>query len=357
MEIIRAKLSPDALYPPYLRYDATANTVQQTADGGTTWVNAPALDPRHADTFRKQASTSGAAQCDAAARIVGLWKESLEGLYQTGNAIQFASTALAVGLALVPDVGILVDLFLIAGDVLVTLVVSDIEAAFTDAVWHGVQCIIDENISANGQVSATQETNILEAIATAYPGTIYNTLVELNSMFGEVLMSNAGVERTETGDCSTCTTCANKSENFTTYPNALTTIANATFTLANGTRCGGVYDATVGRTAPGSAKSNSVPPFTDAQQVNAVIDLGEGCTVTGVDMWALPTELNYNVYMDLWDATGAYIAGFAQHVSTGALAWTEFHWTASATNVRYIGYAAVTDIGQTVWIDDLSLMV
>jgi len=46
--------------------------------------------------------------------------------------------------------------------------------------------------------------DIMTDINTTYPGTVYNVLYQLRGLYGEVQLSNAGVVRTEMGDCDAC---------------------------------------------------------------------------------------------------------------------------------------------------------
>lgn len=204
MQVIRKKLSSSEVSNPNLRYDPTCNCIQQTTDGGTSWVDQPGADVRHNDAWRLPASSSPDARCDAAARIVAAWQAVLEQLYQTTNVSIFASGVLQILLLLAGGAGVLIDLIILVLEGLITIGVSNIQAAFTSDVWDGIQCIIYCNIGDDGQVSEEQRQAILDDVAVQYPGTVYNTLVLLQDLFGEVLMSNAGVERTETGDCDEC---------------------------------------------------------------------------------------------------------------------------------------------------------
>ena len=49
MEIVRKYLTPDEVSPANIRTNPTTGEVEISPDGGTTWNDAPQLDPRHAD--------------------------------------------------------------------------------------------------------------------------------------------------------------------------------------------------------------------------------------------------------------------------------------------------------------------
>jgi len=204
MLVVRKKLTQNEISAAALRYNTSCDCVQQSPDNGATWIDVPQADPRHAAGYRLPASTSPDAQCDAAARIVGAWRDTLTTLYASVNAATFATQVLGILLTLAGGVGVLLDLIFQVLSALVTIGVADIEAAFTEEQWHSIQCIIDCHIGADGQVSAGEAAAILADIASTQPAIVYNVLVELEQLFGEVLMSNAGVERSETGDCADC---------------------------------------------------------------------------------------------------------------------------------------------------------
>lgn len=204
MFVVRKKLSPDEISPSTLRYNPDCDCIQQTPDNGTTWVDVPAADPRTAPGFALPTPGAGSMPCDASARIVGAWEDTLTLLYSTINAAAFASGVLAILLTLAGGVGILLDLIFGVLEVLISIGVADIQAAFTPEQWHTIQCIIDCHIEPDGSVTADDAAAILSDIAASQPTIVYNVLVELINLFGNVLMNNAGVERSETGDCSDC---------------------------------------------------------------------------------------------------------------------------------------------------------
>lgn len=204
MFLIRKKLSAAEILPANRRYNPTTDTFEYTPDGGTTWVEDPASDPRHSDIFRLPALTGEDARCDAAARIAAAWEETLNTFIQSVNAAQFAVAVLTLILLFLGPVGVLLDAALTIGGALILIGVSNIAAAFTTEVWEQITCIIYDHIGADGQVSAAQSADIMTDINAQFSSVISGTLGNLVQLYGEVLMSNAGVERDETGDCSGC---------------------------------------------------------------------------------------------------------------------------------------------------------
>lgn len=204
MQIVRKQLAETDIAPTNTRYVYATDSVQSTPDGGVTWVDNSASDPRNSDAARMPPLTTSNAQCDAAARIVGAFQTLLDGLYQSINAANFATDVVQVILLLFPPAGWIIDAILLVGDALITLGVASIQAAFTSEVWDGILCIIYSNIDANGQMSDAQLTEILSEIDSTYGGIIASTIDNLVRLFGTAGLSNAGVERTETGDCQPC---------------------------------------------------------------------------------------------------------------------------------------------------------
>lgn len=204
MKIIRMELTENEVSPPNLRYDDGCDCIQQTPDGGTTWVDVPEADPRHANGFRMPPLSGEDARCDAAAREVAAWREVYNTFISSTTAAQFATIILNALLLLAGGVGVLLALLFLAFDALIFIGKEEMEAAFDDDVWDGIMCIIYCHIAEDGSISQEQLDAIYSDIFALYPGTIYNTLIEIGHLFGEVLLSNASVERSETGDCDEC---------------------------------------------------------------------------------------------------------------------------------------------------------
>lgn len=204
MKVIRSELSANAVSPTNLRYNATCDCIQQTPDGGTTWVDVPEADPRHADGFRLPPLSGPDARCDAAAREVAAWREVYDTFIASTDVGQFATIILNILLLLAGGVGVLIGLLFLVFEALIFIGKENMEAAFDDDVWDAISCIVYCHIGSDGSVSQPELDAIYADILAVYPGVIYNTLIEIGHLFGEVLISNASVERDETGDCTGC---------------------------------------------------------------------------------------------------------------------------------------------------------
>jgi hypothetical protein len=205
MKIVRKLLSSDEISSPATRYDPEGDVVQVTPDGGTTWTDVPEMDARHSDAARLPALTGETAQCDAAERMMQQLKVTVDGFVAAVSYVEAVSFLFSVFIVLADGLGaVLYAVAYIVAAALGVIGVSTIAAAFTSEVWDGIKCIILANIGVDGQMSAGQLADIMTAIDAQYPGTVYNTLYQLRGLYGEAQLSNAGVVRTETGDCTAC---------------------------------------------------------------------------------------------------------------------------------------------------------
>lgn len=210
MKMIRKKLDAAELDPPFQRYNNDTGEFQRSNDGGVTWIDDPLVDPRvNPGYLLPPASPSDTARCNGAYRMVLAWQDALTQLNGTVSAGEFALTMLGLLAALAGGVGLLADIFVAGFEAILTIGLSDVNAAFTSTLWDEIQCIFYCDISEDGSISENQLAKVIADIAAAHPGdAVINGAVNIfNSFYGAVLLSNASVERTDTGDCSGCTTC------------------------------------------------------------------------------------------------------------------------------------------------------
>lgn len=205
MEIVRKRLDADEVTPSGTRYDATADTIQVSGDGGTTWVDTPQLDPRHADNFRLPPLT-GDVQCDAAERMRNWIKDYLNGVVASVGLVQTVNAILAIVTLVTGGVGFIISLILAVAEALLAIGTTAISTNMTTAVYDELLCIILSNIDADGQMSAAQLNDIRTAVNSDIGGTAATILNLVFDTIGEVGLSNAAVNRTESGDCGACIT-------------------------------------------------------------------------------------------------------------------------------------------------------
>lgn len=212
MKIIRGRLSADDTQPKNARWDATCGCVQTTSDGGLTWIDDPAADPRHSVQYLMPILTGGDPQCDAAANAVKFVKDYIDGviiaLDEGVAGFTLASAAVTVWGLIFFEVGLLVDLFLALGAALAELGAIALTDAFAGSTYDDLLCLFYCAMDSSGQVSSSSFAVLSDAIAaSAIDTTAKTVLAFILSLMGEIGLSNAGSVGSETGDCSGCAAC------------------------------------------------------------------------------------------------------------------------------------------------------
>jgi len=204
MGIVRKLLTPDEVAAANTRYDSDCDCVQVTTDGGTTWTDAPGLNPRSQPAYRLPARGGADPRCDAAANMQDKLKsfvaQDVAGLAQ----FQLATALIGIVLIFLPEAGIIFDLFIAVAEAIITIGADAIEGAFTDAQWAIVLCILYCDIGSDGTVSSSQLSTIISDIETQCDSVVYDVLSLHLQMIGEVGLTNAGASGDVTGDCSSC---------------------------------------------------------------------------------------------------------------------------------------------------------
>lgn len=209
MELIRKELSSDEISPPGTRWNPDCNCVQQTPDGGTTWVDAPGLDPRSAPGFQLPPNPTENPQCDAAARMTAEVKELVDGFLTTSSTLQAVNALLAIILVVLPGYGILIDLLLVVAEALVAVGTVEIAEAMTDDVYLQLQCILEGVVNEDGTITQDEIDEAFEQVESTIGGIASTVIGEMMNTLGANGFSNAAASRSETGDCSACNPAAN----------------------------------------------------------------------------------------------------------------------------------------------------
>jgi len=204
MEIVRLKLTPDAVTPPAQRWDETTDEVQITPDGGATWYPDPALDPRTSSVYRQPARTGTDPKCDAAADMVATLQALINTAIDAIGTAQAANAILAIITVFTPGIGWLVKLVLAVVEAVLAIGSSVIDAAFTQIVYDDLLCIIYNNIDADGQMSDAQLADIYADIAATQDTTVQAVFGHFSTLLGAVGWSNAGATGESVGDCTAC---------------------------------------------------------------------------------------------------------------------------------------------------------
>lgn len=208
VDVVRGRLAYSDVSSPDVRYTGDPPVYQTTTDDGTTWVDNPTADPRHSDMARFPPLTHySGIECDTAARMSAQLKQCIQTMCDVADAAQ-AVTAL-LELILVPTglVGLMIDLFFTICNWIIDNGQETILAAFTDAVYDDITCTLRCYIEPDGTITQTKLDQAWEQIKSDHAGTVATVIDEVRFLFTDVVFSNAGVKRTETGDCSGCDDC------------------------------------------------------------------------------------------------------------------------------------------------------
>jgi len=204
MMIIRKRLATSEVSSPDFRTED--GVVQQTGDGGITWVDSPANDVRHADAWRLPPVVADDPKCQAAANmtrfLVNWFEELLPILSAAGSAWALLSTLILLFVVLGPFALVIIML-----DVAATLLgigATAIGSAFTTEVFDQLTCIFFDNIGGDGQVSAEQLESINDDVDAQIGGVAATVLHIIFALVGEVGVSNWGARGDAPADCDNC---------------------------------------------------------------------------------------------------------------------------------------------------------
>lgn len=203
--IVRKKLTADDIQPPGTRWNVDCDCIQVTPDHGTTWNDAPGLDPRSAPGYRLPPTPVDDPQCNAAANMVAALRKFVDADIQGASVFSLASSTLAAVLLFIPGIGIIVDAFLIAADIILGLGSLAITDAFTEEVYADLLCAFYCNIGPDGQMTDENLTALTAKIADDFDSVVQAVFGAHSSTMGAVGWSNAGVVGESTdADCSGC---------------------------------------------------------------------------------------------------------------------------------------------------------
>lgn len=207
LQVIRKELNPNEVYPDNLRYDGGCDCVQQTYDGGDTWVDQPGQDPRHSTTFLYPPITADDPRCQAASNMTAYFENVIGTAL---NVLAFGLDAIGVATTIMPlfiELGpfaILFELGLGLGSGLVSLGVDVINEEFSPEVYDALTCIFYCNIEANGSVTAEDLSAINAQIISDLNPDVQLIMGLAFLLMGEVGLSNAGTIGDAASDCDSC---------------------------------------------------------------------------------------------------------------------------------------------------------
>lgn len=210
VSVIRSRLTEESVVPPDVRYDTTGDEpiFQTTGDNGATWTDAPSADPRYNPAYMLPAQTyySGI-ECDVAARMSAQLKDTLDTFIASADAAQFATGLLALAVFPLGVAGWLLDAVLFVANALIDIGQANIESAFTSAVYDDFRCALHCRIGEDGRITQAALDDAYDELKVLHAGTVATTIDIIRAFYTDVPMTNAGVLRDETGDCSDCDPC------------------------------------------------------------------------------------------------------------------------------------------------------
>lgn len=206
LQVIRKKLDPAEVSPANQRYNSGGDSVQTTNDGGVTWVDTPASDPRHSPAFSLPPLTGTDVPCHAAANMRRFFEDfigtTLTALTEGLDALALATTLISIVFG---GFGLFIDLVIDLAAVLASAGDTAINAAFTPEVFDQLQCIFYCNVDSSGQVDAAALSNIEAQISSQIGGLVSVVMSACLFIMGEVGLSNSGVTTVNpSADCSGC---------------------------------------------------------------------------------------------------------------------------------------------------------
>lgn len=207
MNVVRKRLWSGEVSPDNLRYNEETDTVEETFDGGETWVERPLNDPRHAPQFRFPPLGGLDPKCQAAANMAA-WIENFieETLFMlAAGGVVISLVTLFVALCLTLGAWALVVGALIPiAQLLYDSGTTAISGAMTVEMFDILECILYCAIGDNGQVTAGQLADINAEIDAQIGGLAAAILHGMFYFMGEVGLSNAGTIGDAPADCDGC---------------------------------------------------------------------------------------------------------------------------------------------------------
>lgn len=191
-------------------YDADTDTITRTLDGGTTYTDAPQLDPRHSDSFRYPPNTASDPRCQSAANMVRWISDLIDQVVLVVDEAGTAEGLIAIMLPFLVELGpfgVLIDLVLALAFLLFSAGATAISAAFTSTVYDDMLCIFYCGVEDDGTVTATGLGLIKARIDAEIGGLVATVMDGMLFLMGEVGLSNAGATGDAPADCSGCASC------------------------------------------------------------------------------------------------------------------------------------------------------
>jgi len=213
VDVIRKRLSADEVTPANVRFippdeEHPDGQMQQTFDG-VTWVDAPALDPRHSPIYQfpPRGTPGDTTRCDAAANLAQALHTVIDILIAAPNVISAINSWLAYVVRFIPEIGFIIQILKYIYDLLETLK-PYLEDAFTTDVYDGIQCFMYCRMNDSGILDDAALSSLIADICAQYEETVCTVCQAiLQTWWSTVGCTNAAAIGSLTGDCTACECC------------------------------------------------------------------------------------------------------------------------------------------------------
>lgn len=202
MFVIRKKLYASEGTDPNTRYDEDCECVQSTFDGGVTWVDNPAADPRTSAAFLDPNSADDV--CAAAQGISNFVRQYVDGILINFNAIAVAAWSIQIGLIFLPPLGLMYRVAWLVAEGVISIGALTLDEAFDETVYDQIRDIAFCHLNAAGKFD---DQAAFDAFGAQLQEDISNGAVNvlmalMFNMYGWVGFSNAALKYAEGADCS-----------------------------------------------------------------------------------------------------------------------------------------------------------
>lgn len=179
---------------------------QTSTDGGNTWYDDPASDPRNNNSYYPPllGPDGDDKACEGATNAFEFFKQNLIDELATGLAYSEIYSAIVGILAVLGVTGIGIVVAIAAAAIFVAGVVV-VQAAFTSEVWADFKCILYCNISDDASYTTDQWTTVKAQVYSSFTGIVQVVLWNWVNALGAIGLTNAARSNMGLGsDCSDC---------------------------------------------------------------------------------------------------------------------------------------------------------
>lgn len=204
IQVIRKRLDQAEVTPPNIRWNSDCDCVQQTPDGGETWVDSPTQDPRTSPLFQVPARTGGDPRCDAAQQMHNRVKNMLDAIIVSSDILQAINAVVGVAAVFFFEIGIVIEAVWAIVSAIFSVGTTTLNAALTEEVYAELLCIFYCHIGSDGTVTIEQYDAIITKVNASMETVAAFAITQTLYSIGNVGLTNAGALGEVTGDCAAC---------------------------------------------------------------------------------------------------------------------------------------------------------